>query len=141
MQISSWLSAIAIGPLTTNALRDHLQYVLPAGSTAYIGAVGKDALADQLRAANEKEGLYSAYQVVSSAPTGACAVIITGHHRSLCTELGAAEKFEPSHLETQEVKDIISGAKFFYLGGFFLTHGIESAMILAKHSFENGKVP
>jgi len=126
------------GGAAQNAARG-AQYVLPAGSTAYIGCVGKDALADQLRAANEKEGLYSAYQVVEDAPTGACAVVITGHHRSLCTELGAAEKFTKEHLEKAEVKEIIEGAKFYYLGGFFLTHGIESAMTLAKHSKDNGK--
>jgi hypothetical protein len=59
----------------------HAQYVLPDNSTAYLGAVGSDSLADQLRAANEKEGLYSAYQVVEDKPTGACAVVITGHDR------------------------------------------------------------
>ena len=114
--------------------------MLPDNSTAYIGAVGKDALADQLRAANDREGLYSAYQVVEDAPTGACAVVLSGHNRSLCTELGAAEKFDKSHLEKQEIKELIEGAKFFYLGGFFLTHGVESALILAKHSHENKKV-
>lgn len=117
-----------------------LQYVLPPNSTAYIGCVGKDGLADQLRAANDKEGLHTPYQVIDGAQTGACAVVITGHHRSLCTELGAAEKFDKSHLETPEVKKIIDGAKFFYLEGYFLTHGLESAMILAKHSKEHGKV-
>lgn len=115
------------------------QYVLPPNSTAYIGCVGKDGLADQLRAANDKEGLYTPYQVIEGTQTGACAVVITGHHRSLCTELGAAEKFDKSHLETPEVKKIIDDAKFFYLEGYFLTHGLESAMILAKHSKEHGK--
>lgn len=64
-------------PLTTLA---H-QYVLPDRATAYLGAVGSDALAEQLRAANAKEGLISAYQVVPEQPTGACAVVITGHDR------------------------------------------------------------
>lgn len=126
------------GGAAQNAARG-AQYVLPDNSTAYIGAVGKDALADQLRAANDREGLYSAYQVVEDAPTGACAVVLSGHNRSLCTELGAAEKFDKSHLEKQEIKDLIECAKFFYLGGFFLTHGVESALILAKHSHENKK--
>lgn len=58
-----------------------IKYVLPDGATAYLGAVGSDALAEQLRAANEKEGLLSAYQVVADQPTGACAVVITGHDR------------------------------------------------------------
>jgi adenosine kinase len=55
--------------------------VLPAGSTGYLGAVGSDALAEQLLAANTKEGLLRAYQVCTDLPTGACAVIITGHDR------------------------------------------------------------
>lgn len=60
--------------------------------------------------------------------------------RSLCTTLGAAEAFKPAHLETAEVKALVDGAKFFYLGGFFLTHGVESAKILAQHAADNNKV-
>lgn len=70
------------GGAAQNAARG-AQYVLPEGSTAYLGAVGADSLADQLRAANDKEGLKSAYQVVDDKPTGACAVVITGHDRSV----------------------------------------------------------
>lgn len=143
------------------------QYVLPPNSTAYLGCVGADALADQLRAANEKEGLQSAYQVVEDKPTGACAVVITDHNRcaplspppppqlvlssrpeadtsrcnsSLCTNLAAAEAFSVSHLDKPEIKDLIERAQNFYLGGFFLTHGLESALVLAKHAAEKNKV-
>ncbi|BGP14899.1 adenosine kinase [Rhodosporidiobolus nylandii] len=126
------------GGAAQNAARA-AQYVLPAGSTAYLGAVGSDSLADQLRAANDKEGLQSAYQVVEDKPTGACAVVITGHDRSLCTTLGAAESFSPSHLEKPEIKELIEKAQSFYLGGFFLTHGLESALVLAKHAAEKSK--
>jgi hypothetical protein len=115
------------------------QYALPEGSTAYLGCVGNDDLAQQLRAANEREGLQSVYQVVNDTPTGSCAVVITGHDRSLCTNLGAAEKFDKSHLDSQEAKAAIEAAKFFYIGGFFLTHGVESALIVAKHAKETGK--
>lgn len=45
--------------------------------------MGDDALAAQLKAANDKEGLKSAYYVLKGEKTGACAVIITGHHRSV----------------------------------------------------------
>ncbi|KAM0788945.1 hypothetical protein ACM66B_003020 [Microbotryomycetes sp. NB124-2] len=135
---SNYKVTLIAGGAAQNCARG-AQYVLPEGSTAYIGAVGKDDLADQLRAANDKEGVYSAYQVVEDKPTGACAVIITGANRSLCTELGAAESFSPLHLETPEVKKIIDNAKFFYLGGFFLTHGVESAKILAQHAADNNK--
>ncbi|KAL7413967.1 Ribokinase-like protein [Mrakia frigida] len=126
------------GGAAQNAARG-AAYVLPAGSVAYIGAVGKDDLAESLKAANEKEGVQSAYQVFDGQKTGACAVIITGHDRSLTTTLRAAESFTPSHLATPEVKALIEEAKFFYLGGFFLTHGIESALELAKTASESGK--
>ncbi|BGP38882.1 adenosine kinase [Rhodotorula kratochvilovae] len=126
------------GGAAQNAARA-AQYVLPDNSTAYLGAVGADSLADQLRAANDKEGLQSAYQIVEDKPTGACAVVITGHDRSLCTTLGAAESFSPSHLEKPEIKDLIERAQSYYLGGFFLTHGLESALILAKQAAEQNK--
>jgi adenosine kinase len=58
--------------------------------------------------------------------------------RSLVTTLRAAEKFEPSHLES--IKDIVDGVKMYYVGGFFLTHGVESALVLAKKAAESGKV-
>jgi adenosine kinase len=116
------------------------QYVLPPKSTAYFGCVGSDDLADQLRAANDKEGLRSVYQVSKDTPTGSCAVVITGHDRSLCTNLGAAEKFERSHLDTEEAKELIKKAKYFYMGGFFLTHGVESGLELAKTAVKDGQV-
>ena len=112
------------------------QYVLPANSTAYLGCVGKDDLAKQLQAANDKEGLKSIYQFSDDQPTGFCAVVITGHNRSLCTNLGAAEKFSKDHLQTDEAQKAIKGAKIFYLGGFFLTHGVESALVLAEEAKE-----
>jgi hypothetical protein len=65
---------------------------------------------------------------------------IVVNSRSLCTNLAAAERFSPSHLEKPEVAAFISGAKFFYLEGFFLTHGLETFKILAKHAVENNKV-
>ena len=101
------------------------QYVLPEGSTAYIGCVGNDDLAQQLRNANDREGLQSVYQVTDAAATGSCAVVITGHDRSLCTNLGAAEKFDKRHLDSPDAKAAIDAAQFFYIGGFFLTHGVE----------------
>jgi len=35
---------------------------------------------------------------------------------------------------------LIERAQNFYLGGFFLTHGLESALVLAKHAAEKNKV-
>jgi len=70
--------------------------------------------------------------------TGACAVVLTGHHRSLVTTLRAAEKFDKSHLTT--IYHLVDAAKFYYIGGFFLTHGVESALELAKKAAGASKV-
>jgi len=115
-------------------------YVLPENSVVYAGCVGDDDLAEQLRAANKKEGVESAYLVKKGESTGACAVVLTGHHRSLVTTLRAAESFDISHLSSPEVAPLIDAAKFFYVGGFFLTHGVESALELAKKASLAGKV-
>ena len=56
------------------------------------------------------------------------------------TTLAAAEKFTPDHLQKPEIKVFVDNAKFFYIGGFFLTHGIESALEVAKAASGKGKV-
>jgi len=123
------------GGAAQNAARA-AQYVLPENSVVYVGSVGTDDLAEQLRSANKKEGLRDMYQVEPKGgePTGACAVILTGHDRSLVTKLGAAEKFKSSHLDKPEIKELMEGASHYYVEGFFLTHGLESTLKLAKQS-------
>lgn len=56
------------------------------------------------------------------------------------TTLRVAEKFEKSHLTSPEVAPLIDNAKFFYLEGYFLTHGVESALHLSKTASDAGKV-
>lgn len=127
------------GGASQNAARG-AAYVLPPGSVIYTGCVGDDELAEQLKAANKREGLDQAYLVKKGEKTGACAVVLTGHSRSLVTTLRAAELFDKSHLSSPEVAPCIESAKVFYVEGFFLTHGIESALELSKKASEAGKV-
>lgn len=101
-------------------------YILPPNSVVYTGCVGDDDFADQLRAANKREGLSEAYYVAKGEKTGACAVVITGHHRSLVTTLRAAEKFPQSHLSSPHLTSLIEAAKVFYVEGYFMTHGVDS---------------
>ncbi|PPR02357.1 hypothetical protein CVT24_011701 [Panaeolus cyanescens] len=126
------------GGAAQNAARG-AAYILPAGSVVYTGAVGDDDLAEQLKAANKREGLDQVYLVKKGEKTGACAVVITGHHRSLVTTLRVAEKFEKSHLESAEVAPLIKGANYFYIEGYFLTHGLEPALYLSKSASDAGK--
>ncbi|KAF8899318.1 Ribokinase-like protein [Infundibulicybe gibba] len=114
-------------------------YILPPGSVVYTGCVGDDELAEQLKAANKREGLDEVYQVKKGEKTGACAVIITGHHRSLVTTLRVAEKFDQSHLSSPQVAPLVEAAKIFYVEGYFLTHGIVCALELSKKVTAAGK--
>lgn len=61
-------------------------------------------------------------------------------HRSLVTTLRAAELFEKSHLSSPEVAPLIDAARVFYVEGYFLTHGTESALEVSKKASEAGKV-
>ncbi|KIM69958.1 hypothetical protein SCLCIDRAFT_494404 [Scleroderma citrinum Foug A] len=127
------------GGASQNAARG-AAYVLPPDSVVYVGCVGDDELADQLRAANKREGLHERYLIKKGEKTGACAVVLTGHHRSLVTTLRAAEKFEKSHLSSPEVAPLVDAAKVFYVEGFFLTHGTESVLEVSKKASEASKV-
>lgn len=60
--------------------------------------------------------------------------------RSLVATLRAAKQFEKSHLSSPTVAPLVQGAEMFYVEGFFLTHGAESALELSKHASENNKV-
>lgn len=68
--------------LQASILTNH-KYILPPKSVVYTGCVGDDELAERLKAANKREGLDEVYQVKKGEKTGACAVVITGHHRSV----------------------------------------------------------
>lgn len=61
------------------------------------------------------------------------------HASSLVTTLRVAEKFETSHLSSPQVAPLIEAAKFFYLEGYFLTHGVEAALELGTKSSGAGK--
>lgn len=116
------------------------QYILPANSVVYFGSVGKDVYADKLVAANAQYGLKTQYMIQESTATGKCAAIITGKHRSLVTDLAAANEFKASHLQKPENWSYVENAKYFYIGGFHLTVSPEAIELLGKHAAEKNKI-
>ncbi|KAG6820658.1 hypothetical protein H0H93_013509 [Arthromyces matolae] len=136
--VSDYKVTYVAGGASQNAARG-AAYILPPGSVVYTGCVGDDQLAEQLKAANKREGLDEVYYVKDGEKTGACAVVITGHHRSLVTNLRAAEKFDQAHLSSAAVEPLISAAQFFYVEGYFLTHGTASALELSSKAAASGK--
>jgi adenosine kinase len=116
------------------------QYLLPADSTVYIGCVGKDKYAEILENATKKEGLKVLYRYDEKEPTGTCGVVITGHDRSLCTNLAAANCYKLDHLKSEEVWRYVEGAKAFYVGGYHLTVCPPAAMALGEEASKKNKV-
>ena len=112
-------------------------YVLGAGQVVYFGSVGKDKFSERLLNENEKAGVKSLYQVQNDIGTGKCAALITGHNRSLVTDLGAANFFTPDHLDKHW--DLVEAAKLFYIGGFHLTVSPDAIVKLGQHAKENSK--
>ncbi|KAJ3294452.1 adenosine kinase [Blyttiomyces sp. JEL0837] len=127
------------GGAAQNTLRG-AQWLLPPKSTIYIGCVGKDKEGETLKTVAAQDGLRTEYMIDETTPTGRCGVLITGHHRSLCTDLLAANNYKIEHLKKPEVWKLVEGAKFFYIGGYFLTVSPESANLIAKHAAEKDKV-
>ncbi|KAJ7272998.1 Ribokinase-like protein [Mycena rebaudengoi] len=127
------------GGAAQNAARG-AAYVLPPNSVVYTGCVGDDDLAEQLKAANQREGLREVYQVKKGEKTGACAVIITGNNRSLVTRLRTAQKWDKSHLASEVVAPLVANAKVFYAEGYFLTHGVETIVELSQKASAASKV-
>jgi adenosine kinase len=116
------------------------QYILPPKSTIYIGCVGRDKYAEILQKAVDAAGLRVAYRYDESTPTGRCGVIITGHNRTMCTDLAAANCYKLEHLKSPEVWEAVERAKYYYVGGYHLTVCVPAAMALAEEAAAQDKV-
>lgn len=115
------------------------QYILPPQSVVYFGSVGNDVYAERLNEANEAYGLTTKYQVQQDYATGKCAALIYDHHRSLVTDLAAANHFKPEHLQKPENWAIVENALHYYVGGFHLTVSPEAILLLGKEAAKHNK--
>ncbi|KAG9783096.1 Ribokinase-like protein, partial [Aureobasidium melanogenum] len=116
------------------------QYMLPPDSVWYIGCVGDDEYAKILREKCAEQGLHVEYRVDPKVPTGKCGVVITGHHRTMCTHLAAANEYKVDHLLDPRIWSMVEKTDVFYVGGYHLTVCPPAAMALAKHAAENNKI-
>ena len=114
------------------------QYMLPADSVVFFGCVGKDKNADILQAANKEAGLQVRYRYDEEQPTGKCGVVITGHNRSMCTDLAAANCYKIEHLK--ENWETVQNSNAYFVGGFHLTVCVPAVMALAEEAAKENKV-
>eukprot|EP00037_Helgoeca_nana_P032017 m.411750 g.411750 ORF g.411750 m.411750 type:complete len:375 (-) comp28727_c0_seq1:108-1232(-) len=126
------------GGATQNSIRV-AQWMLGAPCTAYIGSVGKDAFGKTLREKAEEGGTTVEYMVDPEAPTGTCAVLVTGINRSLVANISAANNYKETHLAEVGWKHV-EAAEIFYISGFFLTVSPPSILKVGKHAAETNKI-
>ncbi|PHH72459.1 hypothetical protein CDD80_4522 [Ophiocordyceps camponoti-rufipedis] len=114
--------------------------MLPPNSVVYLGGAGDDKYAAILHDAVRAAGLRVEYRVDAVAKTGRCGVVITGHNRSLCTELGAANCYDVEHLKRPEIWKLVEDAQVYYIGGFHFTVCPPAIMALAEQAAEHNKM-
>jgi adenosine kinase len=119
------------GGATQNAMRT-AQWMLGGNSisprVAYLGCVGNDDNMEKMKASVEQvSGVKAVYLVDSTQPTGTCGVLLSsqGKNRSLVANLGAANHFKKSHLESNR-DSVLSKAAVIYSSGFFITAAADS---------------
>ena len=84
-------------------------------------------------------GVHVEYRVDETHKTGRCGVIITDHHRTMCTDLAAANEYKLDHLKQDHIWKMVEASKVYYVGGYHLTVCVPAAMALAEHAAETNK--
>ena len=112
--------------------------MLDPDSCLFIGCVGKDKYANILQEANVMAGLKVNYRFEESQPTGRCGVVITGHNRSMCTDLAAANHYKIEHLK--ENWALVEQSKAFFVGGYHLTVCVPAVLALGEEAAKKNKV-
>ncbi|KAJ1782689.1 adenosine kinase, partial [Coemansia sp. RSA 2399] len=126
------------GGSAQNTLRG-AQLLLPTGSAVFFGAVGADENAAKLKEAADKANLRTNYMVNKDKPTGRCALLITGHNRSMVANLSAGETYSLEHVRDPENWKDIEAARFYYFPGFFFGVSPETIQAVAEHALDQGK--
>lgn len=127
------------GGSVQNSLRVCQWVINQKDVSVFFGAVGVDQYSEILESRARCNGVNVRYQRKPEHETGKCAVLITGKHRSLIADLGAANHFSEDHIREEENFKIVNNADFYYISGFFLTVSPPSIMTVAKIAQERKK--
>jgi len=127
------------GGATQNSIRV-AQWMLQGavGATAYMGCIGADAEGEKLKQACTKDGVRALYMVDKSTPTGACATLIRGIERSLCTNLNAANNYKVEHCKEPSNWKVVQDAKIIYSAGFFATVSPDAIKAASREKAKDG---
>lgn len=137
--LNNYDAKLIAGGAAQNSARG-AQYILPPNSVVYLGGVGDDKYAAILHDAVKQAGLRVEYRVDKTEKTGRCGVVITGHNRSMCTDLGAANHYDLEHLKNPEVWKLVEGMEVCFVGGYHFTVCPDAIMALAEECAQKNKI-
>jgi len=103
----------------------------------FLGGLGHDTSGHMLQSLVEKDGVLTTFARHEDLPTGHCIALVRGAERTLCANLGAANKYEVSDLWEGDNRAVLRNTKVIYVEGYFLTHSFEAAMELAHFAQKN----
>lgn len=136
--LQNYNAVLIAGGAAQNTARG-AQYILPPNSTVYIGCIGKDKYGETLEKISKDAGVKTEYLYDENTPTGRCGVVITGHNRSMCTDLAAANNYKVEHLKQEHIWKQVENAQVFYVGGFHLTVCVPAIKALAEEAAAKNK--
>jgi adenosine kinase len=136
--LQNYKAVLIAGGAAQNTARG-AAYILEPNSVVYIGCIGKDKYGETLEKISADAGVKTEYLYDEKTPTGRCGVVITGHNRSMCTDLAAANNYKIDHLKQEHIWKQVENAKVFYVGGFHLTVCVPAIKALAEEAAAKDK--
>lgn len=137
--LNNYSAKLIAGGAAQNTARG-AQYILPPNSVVFIGGVGDDKYSAILRDAVKSAGLRVEYRIDKKEKTGRCGVVITGHDRSMVTDLGAANHYDMEHLKSPEVWKLVENATHYFVGGYHVTVCPPAIIALGEEAAKNNKI-
>ncbi|KAG5473079.1 hypothetical protein CUR178_02997 [Leishmania enriettii] len=111
----------------------------PKGSfVSYVGCVSDDRYGNILKDAAETDGVRMHLEYTTKAPTGSCAVCISGKERSLVANLSAANLLSAEHMLSSAVTETLKDCQLYYLTGFTLTIDVNYVLQVAEAARASG---
>eukprot|EP00927_Polykrikos_kofoidii_P057434 TRINITY_DN5157_c0_g2_i1.p1 TRINITY_DN5157_c0_g2~~TRINITY_DN5157_c0_g2_i1.p1 ORF type:complete len:548 (-),score=87.70 TRINITY_DN5157_c0_g2_i1:15-1658(-) len=138
-EIKSWTTVrYTAGGSGLNTIRFAQWMLQERGATAFMGIVGDDAFAVQLRNACQQDNVQSAFLVDTLARTGCCAVLVCGKTRSLCTRLDGCGSYGRAFLKQWEQWQLFERARIVFIVGYFVARWPETVRLAYTTAARNG---
>ena len=122
----------AVGGCALNTVRVYQWLSGVTHDSMFLGGLGQDQSGHMLQSLVDKDGVMTSFARDQTLPTGHCIALVRGAERTLCANLGAANKYEVSDLWDNNLnKKVLQNTKVIYVEGYFLSHSFETSMELA----------